>query len=251
MLDKSKLDEILNNKCIDLEEVERILRDIKSPYYLDKFTELQHVALNAETLIFNTGSIEGDFIEMWYLMRQVEFLWDDAVLLLRNNSRASSVFFSIMVIEGVGMLAVARFQIFQNRATLNTTKSSIQRKKKGPLFDHKHKHRLGVYSGFAINSRAVRILGLDNIKTLLGLAENGKLATIRENSLYHETIDGRLSLPLTKRTHEDAVFFCTAAGELLAEIGGIVPVEFERLIARVEDFENKFPLVGYKLVLDS
>lgn len=46
---------------------------------------------------------------------------------------------------------------------------------------------------------------------------------------------------------DDAIFFCTVAGELLCELGGIEPIEFERLKDMIDQFEEKYPLENYNL----
>ena len=83
---------------------------------------------------------------------------------------------------------------------------------------------------------------------MFDLAESGALERIRQDSLYSASRGGRIQVPLHVRSQAQCLFFCTAAGELLAEIGGFEPAEFERLLSAVEEFERAHPLPeGYVL----
>lgn len=234
---------------IDFKEIEKVLRVKKSQNRLARFTDILNEALSSTEPVFDTGCFEEDCKEFWYLMRHAEFLWNDAVLLLRKESYASSVFFAIVAIEEIGKLSVARFQIAVNQGKYPGSTAAVNRQRKNPLYSHQKKHQLAAFSGFAVNNRADRILGLDNITSLLNLAEAGKLEAIRQNCIYSRPESGSVILPLTARQKEDAVFFCTVSGELLAEIGGFEPEEFERLLARVKEFEGEFPIGSYTLEL--
>ena len=59
-------------------------------------------------------------------MRHAEFLWDDAVRLLRHESYASSVFFAIVALEEIGKLSIARFQIAVNEAERSTGRAAAR-----------------------------------------------------------------------------------------------------------------------------
>lgn len=236
---------------IDYHKPNEVLKKKSSATRLMKFTDILNDALFSAERIFKTDCLEQDCKEFWYLMRHAECLWDDAVRLLRQESHASSVFLSIVCIEEIGKLSIARFQIAVNEAERGRSAASVMRGKKNLLYSHHKKHQLAAFSGFAVNSRADRILGLNNIVKLLDLAESGKLETIRQNCIYSRQQEGSIVLPLTARTKGDAVFFCSVAGELLAEIGGFEPEEFERLLRCIVEYEEEFPLNRYELQMES
>jgi len=206
---------------------------------------LNEAMLRAEPL-FDTGSLEGDCDECWYLVRHAEFLWDDAVLLLEQGTRASATFLAIVAIEEMGKVSIGRFQVAANEA-LRQRERPVEPapKKRGPLFSHHKKHQMAAFAGLAVNSRADRILGLENVCRLLELAAAGGIEAIRQNALYSRREGGMVSLPMQSLSDGDALFFCTVAGELLAEIGGLAPKEFVRLSERVDAFEARHPLGDY------
>lgn len=232
---------------IDYNNIQKALCEKDSFKRLSRFTEILNDALFSPEPIFKTDSLSDDCKEFWYLMRHAEFLWDDAVHLLRRDSYPSAIFFSIVTLEELGKLSVARFQIAMNEAKRSSPACAAVQPRKTPLYSHHKKHQLAAFSGFAVNSRADRILGLENIEALLDLAETGKLENIRQNCIYSKPEQGMVTLLRTSKNRGDAVFFCMVAGELLAEIGGFSPEEFERLIGRVQKFEEEFPLPAYKL----
>ncbi|MEE8365685.1 MAG: AbiV family abortive infection protein [Gammaproteobacteria bacterium] len=232
---------------IDYNELNEALTKKKSGERLKQYLNIMNDALFSTEPLFKTDCLEQDYKEFWYLMRHAEYLWDDAVRLLRQESYASSVFFAIVCLEEIGKLSIARRQIDVNEDERLDGPASVKPPKRSPLYSHPKKHQLAAFSGFAVNSRADRVLGLNNIITLLELAESGKLEDIRQNCIYSRTKKGAIVLPLTSRKKNDAAFFCSVAGELLAEIGGLEPHEFERLLARVVEFEEEFPLNGYEL----
>ncbi len=232
---------------IDYQELNDVLTKKKSTKRLTQFTDILNEAVFSTERLFRTDSFGQDCKEFWYLMRHAESLWDDAVRLLGEKSYPSSVFFAIVSVEEIGKLSIARFQIAVNEAERRSGSSSVKRPKKNPLYSHHKKHQLAAFSGFAVNTRADRVLGLNNITALLELAESGKLEVIRQNCIYSRPEKGAMVLPRTSRKKNDAVFFCSAAGELLAEIGGFEPHEFERLLGRVVEFEEQFPLHEYEL----
>lgn len=216
-----------------------------------RFNNLLNKALSEPDPFFDGGNIEIDASCFQSLVQHSENLWEQVVVQLRERSWATSIFLSIACIEEIGKITVAKFQVIVNeqRRSSPIPSSGQRASRRNPLLSHRKKHQLAAFSGFLINSRADRILGLDNILRLLELAENGDLETIRQNSLYSSSENGLIRLPEQRRSREDAVFFATACGELLCEIGGEPPSEFERLLTKVTTFENEFPLEGYRITV--
>ncbi len=227
---------------MDLEQIQRTL-DLKgSPTLIERFTAILNDVLANDTSLFDSGSLDNDADQFANLVTHAEQLWRDSMRLLDAQSYATSIVLSIAAMEELGKIAVARFLVLVNTQRRESGVATQPPNRRNPLYSHRQKHQLASLGGFAVNSRADRILGVDNIVTLFDLAETGALERIRQSSLYSEPVNGGIQIPLSVRSHDQSVFFCTAAGELLAELGGFGPAVFERLMADVSEFEQNNPL---------
>lgn len=212
-----------------------------------RFTVILNESLGDDASLFDAGSLTADAAQFDSLVSHAEQLWGDSRRLLEVQSYATSSMLSIAAIEELGKIAVARFLLPVNeQRRVNGVCTTIPTRR-NPLYSHKQKHQLAAFAGLAINSRADRILGIDNVIVLFDLAESGALERIRQSSLYSEPRDGRIQVPLSIRSRDQSVFLCSVAGELLAELGGLDPTTFNRLLADVQDFEDKHPIPnGYR-----
>ena len=109
----------------------------------------------------------------------------------------------------------------------------------GPAYDHRKKHVLAAGAGAIINARLDRMLGMDNVIGFLGDVESGRIEQLRQRCLYVENTGGSIHIPERAISRQQAQFYAVLSGELLAEILGFEPNEFERLLERVEQFEAK------------
>ena len=237
---------------MDFDDLKKTLTLKGSSKLLARFTEVLNESLADDTSLFDSGSLIDDIGQFDALVSHAQQLWQDSCLLLNAKSYATSVVLSIATMEELGKIAVARFLLPVNEQRRTSGVSTQKPTRRNPLYSHRQKHQLAAFGGFVVNNRADRILGIDNIVELFNLTENGMLETIRQSSLYSEPCNGRIQVPLSVRSRDESVFFCSAAGELLAELGGFEPDEFERLIAVVDELEAIHPIsYGYRLQISS
>jgi AbiV family abortive infection protein len=212
----------------------------------------QFVNVLNELLAKNASLVDGaDWAEEYgnyqALVSHAEHLWDDASLLFEHGSYSTALYISIACIEEIGKIGAERFRLAMNEARrsqsasapIHTTQTAKVAKRKGPAYSHPKKHLLAAGGGALINSRLDRIPGLNAVVKFLEDVEQGKVERLRQSCLYAEVVDGALHIPERATSKEQALFYVALAGELLAEILGFVPSEFERLLAKVKQFEQR------------
>lgn len=112
-------------------------------------------------------------------------LLNDAALLYRSGSYATSAFMSIAAIEESGKSEMGLF----------INKEAGKRVKKDPLRDHKKKEKVAVLHTVAMGQRLVVALGKERIDELYHLTYSGGLKRLREDALYWDIKNGRMELP--------------------------------------------------------
>jgi AbiV family abortive infection protein len=105
--------------------------------------------------------------------------------------------------------------------------------------NHRRKHFIGVVSGALINSRLDRVLGKGVVRKLLHEAESDELEKTRQSCLYIDTKDGNPVTPSQQIDEDRARTLVVFAGELMAEVLGRFPWEFERMLENVIAFERE------------
>jgi hypothetical protein len=113
--------------------------------------------------------------------------------------------------------------------------------------DHRRKHFIGVISGALINSRLDRILGKDVVKKLLHEAESDEFEKTRQACLYIDIKDGIPLTPADQISEQRARTLVIFAGELMAEVLGHFPWEFERMLDAVMTFEEEIGIPPKKV----
>jgi hypothetical protein len=113
--------------------------------------------------------------------------------------------------------------------------------------DHRRKHFIGVVSGALINSRLDRILGKDVVKKLLHEAESDEFEKTRQACLYIDIRNGVPVTPAEQISEGRARTLVILAGELMAEVLGHFPWEFERMLDAVMTFEEEIGLPPKKV----
>lgn len=166
------------------------------------------------------------------LTAHVECLWDDACELYRRHRYASSLFFSVVGIEELGKVSVARIQAVYGVPETATTAHG-----KGALRHHRSKHILAACAGAVINSRMDRIVGEPLVLEFLKAAESGRLEQLRQSALYYEMKANEALVPDRTISRNDAAQYLVVFGELLAEVGNTHPADFERQLKKVEALE--------------
>jgi AbiV family abortive infection protein len=168
------------------------------------------------------------------LVEHTESLWEDSIHLFRQGSFSSSLFLSIVTIEELGKLSVARVQAVAGVPDSCTIKG--MGKSKSKLRSHGQKHLMAACAGAVINSRLDRNIGIDSVLNFVEDVESGRLELERQNCLYYE-FNGRQHIPRLEVSKERAALLAVVAGELLAEVGAVEPIEVERLLKKVDNFE--------------
>lgn len=112
-------------------------------------------------------------------------LLNDAALLYRSGSYATSAFMSIAAIEESG----------KSEMGLYIKQAAGKRVKKDPLRDHKMKEKVAVLHTVAMGQRLVAALGKERIEELYHLTYSGGLKRLREDALYWDIKNGRMELP--------------------------------------------------------
>jgi hypothetical protein len=92
-------------------------------------------------------------------------------------------------------------------------------------------------AGALLNARLDRLFGVDYIVAFLRAAESGSLEKLRQSLLYLDQSGARLHTPANYSKHE-AGRRVALAGELLAEVGGVEPPTWQRLLEAVQELER-------------
>lgn len=151
---------------------------------------------------------------------------------------------SILVIEEVGKLAHLAQELIGYDVPRKATKAIIDR-------DHRRKHLIAVLPGALINARLDRVLGKNVVKKLLHEAESDVLEKTRQSCLYIDLLDGDPVAPEELISAERAQTLVVLAGELMAEVLGHFPWEFERMLDNVIAFEREIGLPEKKITRSS
>ena len=112
-------------------------------------------------------------------------LLNDAALLYRFGSYATSAFMSIAAIEEAG----------KSEMGLYIKQRAGKKVKKDLLCDHKKKETVAAMPTVAMGQRLVDALGNERIEELYRLTYFGDLKRLREDALYWDIKNGRLELP--------------------------------------------------------
>ena len=104
--------------------------------------------------------------------------------------------------------------------------------------NHKRKQLIGGFSGALVNARLDRVLGFDTVRKLLNIAQSNGLEKQRQDCLYIAIHDGRTTTPRDRVDAEQARLFKVFAGEVMAEVLGHFPWEFERMLDSLIAFER-------------
>ena len=90
-------------------------------------------------------------------------------------------------------------------------------------------------------------MGKDEVRKILHLAESDELEKIRQSSLYIDMKNGHAVLPIDLIDAERAQVLTVLAGELMAEVLGYFPWEFERMLDAVIKFEREIGMPEEKI----
>ena len=175
------------------------------------------------------------------LIAHVESLWAAACNLYVQENHPLATFLSILVIEEIGKLT----NLFTDLLFFD-----VERPTPSPQSvdgNHKRKQLIGVFSGALVNARLNRVLGFDTVRKLLNITQSNSLEKQRQDCLYIAIHDGRATTPRERIDAEQARLFTVFAGEVMAEVLGHFPWEFERMLNSVIAFERSIGMSEKKI----
>lgn len=165
------------------------------------------------------------------LIGHVEALWATASATYLAGNYPLAAFLSILTIEEVGKLSHLWQELLLHDVPRPAVVADLSNK------SHRKKHFIAVVAGGLVNSRMDRILGKEVVRKLIHEAESDELEKTRQASLYVDHIDGKTLLPSDVIDVERSRVLTVLAGELMAEVLGHYPWDFNRMIANVTTFE--------------
>jgi AbiV family abortive infection protein len=197
-----------------------------------KLVEERAQTFNEQPSLLSGGTFQTCLAQYKALIVHVERMWGDACQFYTRGNYPFAAFLSILVIEEVGKLA----RLFQDLMFYDVPRSAPQ---SGIVErSHRRKHFVGVVSGALINARLDRVLGKDVIRKILHQAESNELEKIRQSCLYIDVQGGRAVIPSEVIDAECGRVLTVLAGELMAEVLGHFPWDFDRMLDNVIAFER-------------
>jgi AbiV family abortive infection protein len=212
--------------------IERELARKDGSRRFSKLVEERAQTFNVQPSLLSGATFEACLEQYKVLIGHVERMWSDACQFYTRGNYPFAAFFAILVIEEVGKLSrlaqdLVLYDVPRAAAPITTVERS-----------HRRKHFIGVVSGALINARLERVLGKNVIRKILHQAESDELEKIRQSCLYIDVQGGRAVIPSELIDAERGRVLTVLAGELMAEVLGHFPWEFERMLDNVIAFER-------------
>lgn len=241
----SELNQKIDEFEIDESKTETIEKELLRKDGSRRFDKM--LGQRKEALINSPSFLSGTCFESCLeqykeLISHVEKLWDSACQLYKANNFPMCAFISILVIEEIGKLSHLSQELISY---------DIERSPQDQIIvdrNHRRKHFIGVVSGALINSRLDRVLGKQVVRKLLHEAESDELEKTRQSCLYVDFKDGQSVVPSQLISKDRAKTLVVLAGELMAEVLGHFPWEFERMIEAVIAFEREIGMPEEKIL---
>jgi AbiV family abortive infection protein len=206
-----------------------------------KLVEERAQTFSGQPPLLSGATFEACLEQYKALLEHVERMWADACEFYTRGNYPFAAFFSILVIEEIGKLSrLAEDLMHYDLPRAAAQSGTVER-------SHRRKHFMGVVSGALINARLERVLGKDIIRKILHQAESDELEKIRQSCLYIDVQDGRAVTPSEAIDAERARVLTVLAGELMAEVLGYFPWEFERMLDSVIAFERSIGMPEKKI----
>ncbi len=218
-------------------EVER-----RFPQFVE-FVEAQNQLIASGACLLTGGTYAEDYRQYCQLVAHVEALWDSSCILFRAESYPQALFLAVTCLEETGKLGVTRFQLVLREAAREHAEPGGPipnvRRRGNPFYSHSKKHLLAAGAGAIINRRLERVVGRERVLAFLDNVKADALERLRESALYADLGASGPVLPSDQVRREEACFYVVLAGELMAEILGFEPLEWQRLLERVQAFERE------------
>ena len=221
------------------EQRARVEQNITDKDVVRRFRELSATlrdVVQGEKRLIAGESPEDRAAQYEDLVCHIRELWRDAAAAFDRSRYSTATFLAIACMEEVGKGGVARWQLFWDA---QPEPSSRRRSRgRGVLYSHPKKHLLVAGQGALINARLDHLFGVDRITRFLDDVESGTIEQLRQTALYADHDGTGLLLPERRITRDDALFYTVLAGELMAEVLGVVPETWTILLDEVKGFER-------------
>jgi AbiV family abortive infection protein len=215
------------------EDVEKQLLRKDGHRRFEKLMVQRDAAFTGRPSLLSGKDFETCLAQYKTLLAHVEGSWASAAQEFKMGNFPIAAFLAILVIEEIGKLGrLPQDLTYYNVPRIVLRSDAVER-------DHRRKHYIGVVSGALINARLDRILGKDVVKKLLHEAESDEFEKTRQACLYIDIKDGIPVTPAEQISEERARTLVILAGELMAEVLGHFPWEFERMLDAVMTFEEQ------------
>ena len=153
--------------------------------------DLQYVGLEAigiaienGEMVFNEETKGRDFDTA---CDHIIVLLRDSVSCFERSSYGTAVFLAITAIEEIAKAAVG---LYRREKDIKPTKRGSDK-----LFNHTAKHQMAILPTVFMGKRLADALGAARCKELLEEAANGEFRSLREESLYFRSANGRFATP--------------------------------------------------------
>ena len=206
---------------------------------LSKLVEDRQRMITAQPSLLSGADFDECLIQYKALIAHVESTWADACGLYRQENYPLATFLSILVIEEIGKLT----NLYDDLLLFDIERPTPQ----SVDGSHKRKQLIGVFAGALINARLDRVIGFDVVRKLLGMAESNGLEQLRQDCLYIDVQDGRAVTPQERIGPDCARLLTVFVGEVMAEVLGHFPWEFERMLDNVIAFERSIGMPEKKI----
>jgi AbiV family abortive infection protein len=217
----------------DSEEIDKQLLRKDGHRRFEKLMVQRREAFGGKPSLLSGHDFDTCLAQYKSLLSHVEKLWASAAQEYKLGNFPIAAFLSILVVEEIGKLGNLPFDLLNfDRPRGTPSDNSVDR-------DHRRKHFIGVISGALINSRLDRILGKDVVRKFLHEAEGDEFEKTRQACLYIDMKDGVPVTPAEQINQNRARTLVILAGELMAEVLGHFPWEFERMLSAVMAFEEE------------
>ena len=211
---------------------------------INRFSELQEERrriIDAQPSLLSGADFDECLTQYKALIEHVESLWADACSLYLRENFPLATFLSILAIEEVGKLTNLYIElVFFDLKRPTPQPRSVDG-------SHKRKQLIGVFSGALVNARLDRVLGFDVVRKLLNMAQSNGIEQIRQDCLYIDVHGGRVVTPRERIGPDRARDLTVFTGEVMAEVLGHFPWDFERMLDSVIAFERSIGLPEKKI----
>lgn len=234
----AELQEKIGKKA--LEESYETLKKKDAERHTPNFMDILNASMAIGPRLLKGPTLEDAVAEYFRYHKYAESCWRQACDCFRAGRYHFSAFFSILTLEETGKLSFLWHELLAFQP--GKANGDPAGRRKDPLYHHTKKHVLAACQGALVNARLDRLVGLDRVKALLDDAASGALEEIRQGCLYCDFTPDGPSIPSEKLSRDNAFSLAVISGEVMADVLGNFPWEWERMIESVKKFERELGL---------